>query len=122
MPAVIEFTMLSKNLLSPPTMSILAVFNDSAIISAWASAICRWASIAFEFDVLLLVEFQFELFVFFANAVEQFHRFGLLRDALGIGRELQFDDAASAVPSFSIATDFSIMTWASAKPSAAVSA
>ena len=82
-------------------MSILADLSASPTISAWLGDILLDVDCG-QFDVFFLVQFQFEFFVFAADAVEQFHRFGLLRDALASALNFSSSTLASAVPSFSI--------------------
>jgi hypothetical protein len=81
-PLLMESTILSKKVVSPPTISIRALFSASPTIRDWASAIscCAWiAAISISRS---LAKPQFEFLVILADAVQQFHGVGFLFDAL----------------------------------------
>jgi hypothetical protein len=92
LPLLTELTIRSKNVASPPTMSILA---DLSACPTSDRLLAGDILACFDFGQLqiqILAQLQLELLVLAPDAVEQLHGFGLLLDAFGLGNRLLADD------------------------------
>jgi hypothetical protein len=91
---------LSKNWLSPPTISIFADFMASPSTPAWAAAMSFWMLIWASSTALVLLEVELELLVLATGVFEQLHGLGLLGDAIGFRGEFELRDFGIDWPCF----------------------